>query len=71
MALDPRFGGDSAAAHARSGALPLTGSWPGLRRDVDTGADLQGAVRLGTGRHTTAVLAGLHGAPGARSTTGG
>jgi len=68
--LDPRFGDESAAAHARSGALPLTGDWPGLRRDVDTGPDLQAAVRLGAGRHTTAVLAGLRGARGTRSTTG-
>jgi 2-phospho-L-lactate/phosphoenolpyruvate guanylyltransferase len=68
--LDPRFGDDSAAAHARSGAVPLTGDWPGLRRDVDTASDLQAAVRLGPGRHTTAVLAGLPGPPGTGSTTG-
>ena len=55
-ALDARFGGDSAAAHTRSGALPLDGDWPGLRRDVDTADDLRAAVRLGAGRHTTAVL---------------
>ncbi len=58
VALDPRFGEGSAAAHAASGALPLTGDWPTLRRDVDTAADLAVAVRLGLGPRT-AVLAGL------------
>ncbi|MGY1739855.1 MULTISPECIES: 2-phospho-L-lactate guanylyltransferase [unclassified Blastococcus] len=54
--LDPRFGAGSAAAHAAGGARPLTGDWPGLRRDVDTAADLAEAVRLGVGRHTAGVL---------------
>ncbi|MCG5435133.1 2-phospho-L-lactate guanylyltransferase, partial [Micromonospora foliorum] len=36
--LDPRFGVGSAVAHAASGALPLDGDWPSLRRDVDTAA---------------------------------
>ncbi|GIG86477.1 2-phospho-L-lactate guanylyltransferase [Plantactinospora endophytica] len=54
-ALDPRFGPHSAAAHASSGARPLTGAWPTLRRDVDTPADLRAAAVLGLGRHTTAV----------------
>ena len=31
-ALDPRFGLDSALRHQESGAAPLTGRWPGLRR---------------------------------------
>lgn len=53
--LDPRFGGPSAAAHAASGALPLTGDWPSLRRDVDTGADLDAAHHLGVGMHTRAM----------------
>lgn len=35
-ALDPHFGSDSAARHRRSGAIELTGAWPGLRCDVDT-----------------------------------
>ncbi|WP_026275744.1 2-phospho-L-lactate guanylyltransferase [Salinispora tropica] len=52
MPLDPRFGGNSAAAHAASGALPLLGDWPSLRRDVDTAADLAAATRLGLGAHT-------------------
>jgi 2-phospho-L-lactate/phosphoenolpyruvate guanylyltransferase len=54
--LDPRFGRDSAAAHAGAGAVPLDGDWPGLRRDVDTPADLAAAVRLGVGTATAALL---------------
>jgi 2-phospho-L-lactate guanylyltransferase len=38
--LDPRFGVGSAAAHELSGARRLAGSWPTLRRDVDTADDL-------------------------------
>ncbi|MGI5213610.1 2-phospho-L-lactate guanylyltransferase [Plantactinospora sp. CA-290183] len=53
--LDPRFGGDSAAAHAASGARPLTGDWPTLRRDVDTPADLRAAAAYGLGPRTTAL----------------
>ncbi|MEU0550171.1 2-phospho-L-lactate guanylyltransferase [Micromonospora sp. NPDC005979] len=55
--LDPRFGIDSAAAHEASGALPLTGDWPSLRRDVDTAGDLADAARLGLGPRTAALLA--------------
>ncbi len=54
--LDPRFGRDSAAAHAASGARALDGDWPGLRRDVDTPADLRGAAGLGLGTATAALL---------------
>jgi 2-phospho-L-lactate guanylyltransferase len=54
--LRPRFGDDSAAAHASSGALRLDGAWPSLRRDVDTGADLDAAIALGLGRHSAAVV---------------
>jgi 2-phospho-L-lactate guanylyltransferase len=63
VALDPRFGVDSGAAHAASGADRITGDWPGLRRDVDTVADLRAVLALGTGPHTCAVLraAGLAG----------
>ncbi|MFF5171304.1 2-phospho-L-lactate guanylyltransferase [Micromonospora sp. NPDC000089] len=57
LPLDPRFGGGSAAAHTDSGAVPLTGDWPSLRRDVDTAADLAAAARLGLGPRT-ALLAG-------------
>ncbi|SCF32756.1 2-phospho-L-lactate guanylyltransferase [Micromonospora viridifaciens] len=56
--LDPRFGVGSAAAHTASGALPLRGDWPTLRRDVDTAADLAAAARLGTGPRTAALLGG-------------
>ncbi|MFG1954607.1 2-phospho-L-lactate guanylyltransferase [Micromonospora sp. NPDC048830] len=55
--LDPRFGVDSAAAHLASGALPLTGDWPTLRRDVDTAADLAAAARLGLGARSAALVA--------------
>ncbi|MFC4459188.1 2-phospho-L-lactate guanylyltransferase [Pseudonocardia nematodicida] len=56
--LAPHFGGASAAAHTASGAVALDGDRPGLRRDVDTAADLDDAVRLGVGEWTRAVLDG-------------
>ncbi|MBW0116881.1 2-phospho-L-lactate guanylyltransferase [Pseudonocardia abyssalis] len=55
VALDPRFGVGSAVGHAASGAVALTGAWPGLRRDVDTPDDLRAAADLGLGEHTRAV----------------
>ncbi|WP_112678705.1 2-phospho-L-lactate guanylyltransferase [Micromonospora saelicesensis] len=55
--LDPRFGVGSAVAHAASGAVPLDGDWPSLRRDVDTAADLAAAARLGLGPRTAALVA--------------
>ncbi|WFE96804.1 2-phospho-L-lactate guanylyltransferase [Micromonospora sp. WMMD987] len=55
VSLDPRFGVGSAAAHRASGAVPLTGPWPSLRRDVDTAADLADAARLGLGPATRAL----------------
>lgn len=57
--LDPRFGVDSAQSHRRYGAHPLDGEWPGLRRDLDTPADLALAARLGLGPATAAELAVL------------
>jgi 2-phospho-L-lactate guanylyltransferase len=63
--LGPRFGSGSAEAHRASGARPLSGSWPGLVRDVDTGADLRAAEALGVGSRTAALLDRLRGA-GAR-----
>jgi 2-phospho-L-lactate guanylyltransferase len=54
--LDPRFGAGSAAAHAASGAQALTGDWPGLRRDVDTAADLQTVMELGVGPCTSQLM---------------
>lgn len=56
-ALDPRFGPDSAARHRRSGAIELTGAWPGLRCDVDTPADLAAARQLGVGPATARAVA--------------
>ncbi|MHA6627524.1 2-phospho-L-lactate guanylyltransferase [Pseudonocardia sichuanensis] len=55
-ALDPRFGVGSARRHEASGALPLAGDWPGLRRDVDTADDLRDATALGLGPHTSGAL---------------
>jgi 2-phospho-L-lactate guanylyltransferase len=55
-ALDPHFGSDSAARHRRSGAIELTGAWPGLRCDVDTPADLVAARRLGVGATTARAV---------------
>ncbi|MFI9509940.1 2-phospho-L-lactate guanylyltransferase [Nocardia sp. NPDC052566] len=55
-ALEPRFGPDSARRHIGAGAIDLTGDWPGLRLDVDTAADLDLAIELGTGDSTDAVL---------------
>ena len=47
--LDPHLGTNSAALHRNSGAIELTGSWPGLRCDIDTPDDLQAARHLGMG----------------------
>lgn len=57
IALDPRYGPDSRAAHRASGAVELPGRWPSLRRDVDTPADLADAARLGLGAATRALVA--------------
>jgi 2-phospho-L-lactate/phosphoenolpyruvate guanylyltransferase len=58
VALEPRFGVDSAQRHRRSGAVELTGSWPGLRCDIDTPEDLAVARELGVGSATTLAIAG-------------
>jgi 2-phospho-L-lactate guanylyltransferase len=55
VALDPRFGIDSARAHQESGAVELTGRWPSLRLDVDTAADFAAARGLGLGARTAAI----------------
>ncbi|MGE2712567.1 2-phospho-L-lactate guanylyltransferase [Mycolicibacterium litorale] len=55
-ALDPRFGPDSAERHRRSGAIELTGAWPGLRCDIDTPEDLETARRLGVGPRTARAI---------------
>jgi 2-phospho-L-lactate/phosphoenolpyruvate guanylyltransferase len=61
-AFRPMFGGASRRRHAASGAseLLLEGI-PGLRRDVDTPADLRAAVALGVGTRTLAVAGDLLG----------
>lgn len=56
--LDPRFGADSAQHHRHSGAIELTGAWPGLRCDIDTPDDLLVARRLGVGAATAHAIAG-------------
>lgn len=56
--LDPRFGPGSRAAHEAAGHVVLDAG-PGLRRDVDTTADLAAVVRLGVGPSTAAALASL------------
>lgn len=61
--LDPRFGVGSARAHAASGAVPLTDSWPSLRCDVDTAEDLAVARDLGLGQHTSALLCAMASGP--------
>ena len=54
--LDPRFGADSAHRHRESGAVELTGAWPGLRCDIDTPEDLLAAAALGMGAATTKTI---------------
>ncbi|BBY79270.1 2-phospho-L-lactate guanylyltransferase [Mycolicibacterium pulveris] len=56
VALLPQFGPDSAQRHRNSGAIELTGAWPGLRCDIDTPDDLLVARRLGVGAATAAAI---------------
>lgn len=58
VALDPQFGPDSAQRHGHSGAIELTGAWPGLRCDIDTPDDLLVARRLGVGAATAQAIGG-------------
>ena len=59
-AFRPAFGLASRAQHAAGGAAELElGDIPGLRRDVDTPADLRGAAALGLGPHTAPLAAEL------------
>ncbi len=59
-AFRPAFGPESRARHTTGGAaeLDLEGI-PGLRRDVDTPADLRGAAALGLGPHSARLAAEL------------
>ena len=56
LPLAPAFGTGSRLRHLRSGAVEVPGG-AGLRRDVDTPADLAEAVALGVGEHTRSALA--------------
>jgi 2-phospho-L-lactate/phosphoenolpyruvate guanylyltransferase len=56
VALNPQFGVDSAQRHRHSGAIELTGAWPGLRCDIDTPDDLLTARRLGVGAATAQAI---------------
>lgn len=58
VALDPQFGPGSAQRHRHSGAIELTGAWPGLRCDIDTPDDLLIARRLGVGAATAQAIGG-------------
>jgi 2-phospho-L-lactate guanylyltransferase len=58
VALDPRFGADSTRRHRDSGAVELSGHWPGLRCDIDTPEDLAVARELGVGNATALAIAG-------------
>jgi 2-phospho-L-lactate guanylyltransferase len=60
--LRPSFGPGSAHAHLAGGAVPLSGHWPGLVRDVDTETDLWAALALGAGPRTTAFAVHLRAA---------
>jgi len=56
----PKFGPGSRAAHLSGGAVELRlPGLDGLRRDVDTVADLRDAARIGLGPHTAAAAASL------------
>ena len=60
VALDPRYGPASRAAHVVAGAVQLPmGVWPGLEHDVDTPADLAAARALGLGDATARLAARL------------
>jgi 2-phospho-L-lactate/phosphoenolpyruvate guanylyltransferase len=59
-AFCPRFGPGSYAAHLSAGAVELQlPGLDGLRRDVDTVADLRAAARIGLGPRTSAAAAAL------------
>ena len=58
IGLNASFGVASSDEHLASGAYLLdVDDCPGLRRDVDTPADLEAAIALGVGAATAAVLA--------------
>jgi 2-phospho-L-lactate guanylyltransferase len=58
--LEPRFGPGSRKAHLDAAAGEVDrADIPGVRRDVDTPADLVDAAQLGVGPRTASVLAGI------------
>ena len=60
VAFRPAFGAESRSRHAAGGAAELgLDGVPGLRRDVDTPADLRAAVALGLGPRTAPLAAEL------------
>lgn len=61
--LEPAYGEASRRRHRASGATELSAP-AGLRRDVDTPADLREALLLGVGPRTSAVVARLHAVAG-------
>jgi 2-phospho-L-lactate guanylyltransferase len=56
--LEPLLGTDSARRHRDSGAVELSGEWPGLRCDIDTPDDLATALGLGVGAVTKNTVGG-------------
>jgi 2-phospho-L-lactate/phosphoenolpyruvate guanylyltransferase len=63
-AFRPRFGPASRRRHLEGGAAEIgNGILTGLRRDVDTVADLRAAAVIGLGPHTRAELARSGGIP--------
>ena len=60
VAFEPAFGLASRSRHAAGGAAELVGDGiPGLRRDVDTPADLRSATLLGLGPRSAPLAAEL------------
>jgi 2-phospho-L-lactate guanylyltransferase len=65
LAVTPRFGPGSRAAHEADGHHPLDlPATLSIRRDVDTVADLVEALRRGVGEHTSALIASSQLRPG-------
>jgi len=54
--LAPQFGTASRQRHLTSGAVELSGDWPGLRHDLDTPADLEFVAGGPVGLHTAQAL---------------
>jgi 2-phospho-L-lactate guanylyltransferase len=70
-AFRPAFGPDSAGAHVRAGIAEIgPRGLDSVRADVDTGADLDRAVRSGVGARTARVLARMVAAADVRSVGG-